>query len=164
MFSIPQSGEVLQVERLHDFVVVQMLLYVVGVHFLFVWSYVLVSVDYNVSFSLFFKYCFVDIFYDFTSLNDYVFAALATPLQLQQILQLPQPLQPLQIGHRFHHAHIAHHAHLAHHTHHYYKLLTISRYNSKLRYRIAFFPLEPKLPLTTTMPTAINPKATTYLV
>lgn len=57
-------------------VIIQVLFYMVGVHSLFVWSYVLVSVDYNVSFSLFLKYCFIDIFYDFTSLNGYVFAAL----------------------------------------------------------------------------------------
>lgn len=42
-----------------------MLLYVVGVHFLFDWVYVIVFVDYNISFSLFFKDCFVDVIYDF---------------------------------------------------------------------------------------------------
>ena len=48
----------------------------VGVHFLFDRVYVLVFVNYNISFSLFFKDCFIDIVYDFTSLNGYVFAAL----------------------------------------------------------------------------------------
>lgn len=42
-----------------------MLLYVVGVHFLFDWVYVIVFVDYNISFFLFFKDCFVDVIYDF---------------------------------------------------------------------------------------------------
>ena len=46
-------------------VIIQVLFYMVGVHSLFVWSYVLVSVDYNISFSLFFKDCFVDVIYDF---------------------------------------------------------------------------------------------------
>lgn len=37
----------------------------VGVYFLFDWVYVIVFVDYNISFSLFFKDCFVDVIYDF---------------------------------------------------------------------------------------------------
>lgn len=46
-------------------VIIQVLFYMVGVYFLFDWVYVIVFVDYNISFSLFFKDCFVDVIYDF---------------------------------------------------------------------------------------------------